>query len=216
MADEAWARQEGESAKWYARFLIYRNMPATDRSLLAAVNEWLILKKIEEIQARQLPVEEATALLRDIEGQIRPYKNAPGAWRRTAEKWRWKERAEAHDAKLQTEREERECALRALEQAKIEEIMTTGYAAKHERVRALGDMARTIEKSFRKPDSDEIVYQWLTPDKVREWRGCLEDIAKILGERDSKGKLSLKSDGPIEFETEWGGGMLPDEDESES
>ncbi len=208
---------DSEPAKWYARFLIYRNMPATDRSLLATVNEWLVLKKIEEIYALKLPAEETSNLLKDVEGQIRPYKNVPGAWRRGAEKYDWKFRAEQYDAHLQAEQEARAALLREIEAAEIERIMTTGYALKHKRIQGLAEMARQIKKSFREDgkETGAIIYQWLTPDKVREYRGCLDDIAKELGERVSKKEVTGANGGPLVFKTEWGGGALAEESDED-
>lgn len=88
-----------------------------------------------------------------------------------------------NDALVQTELERLRTAAREAEEREIERIMTTGYAAVHERVKGLDATARLIEKSWHDPDGKEIVYQWLTPDKVREWRGCLDDIAAETGGR---------------------------------
>lgn len=88
------------------------------------------------------------------------------------------------DSLVQAELERLRTAAREAEEREIERIMTTGYAAVHERVKGLDAMARLLEKSWYDPErSEKIVFQWLTPDKVREWRGCLDDIARELGER---------------------------------
>lgn len=208
-----WERLEGEPNNWYARFLLYRNMKATDRSLLAAVNEWLVLKKIDEISALPLSAQEKSELFRDIEGQIRAYKNAPGAWRRSAEKYDWKFRAEQYDAHLQAEQEKRQQVLREVEAAEIERIMTTGYAAKHKRIEALASMADLIKLSFLSEEDNKVNFAWVTPDKIREFRGCMDDIAKELGDRVNKKELTGKDGGPIAFTTEWGGGALASDEE---
>ena len=114
---------------------------------------------------------------------------------------------------VQAERQRLEDELRQAEEAEITLIMTTGYAAAHERVKALDYQAREMEKPYISPDSGNTYYLRNSPEHMKEWRGLLDDIAKETGGRQSaKGKLSLKSDGPIEFTTEWGGGALEDED----
>ena len=100
----------------------------------------------------------------------------PGAWSVAAKQWNWKERAEAWDAYIQR-----------LNEAEIQRALTEGYAAIHERVKALNKMARLIEQSYADPaDEQKTIFPWLTPDKIREWRGCLDDIAKELGHRVKK------------------------------
>lgn len=93
---------------------------------------------------------------------------------------------------IQAERKRREEELAQAEQAEIERILTTGYAAIHNRVKDLDRMAHLIEQSWHEaPDSEKIVFQWVTPDKIREWRGCLDDIAKELGQRIKKQEMKV-------------------------
>ena len=88
------------------------------------------------------------------------------------------------DPLVQVELERLRTVAREAEEREIERIMTTGYAAVHERVKGLDATARLLEASWHDPEQkDKIVFQWLTPDKVREWRGCLEDIAAETGGR---------------------------------
>lgn len=183
-------KQDNESSAWFAKYLIYRNEKPARRSLLGAYGKY------------------QTQVQNSLE---KHYKQPPGSWKQAFEKYDWKRRAEAYDAKLQAEQEERERVLREIEAAEIERIMTTGYAAVHERVKGLDEMARLIKKSWLN-DEGEIVYQWLSPDKVREYRGCLDDIAKELGQRVKTEKRELS--GSIEFKTEWGGGVLDTDDEA--
>lgn len=89
-----------------------------------------------------------------------------------------------NDPIVQAELERLRTATREAEEREIERIMTTGYAAVHERVKALDSTARLIEASWHDPLKPEVMmYQWLTPDKIREWRGCLDDIASETGGR---------------------------------
>lgn len=92
---------------------------------------------------------------------------------------------------LQAERTKREAALAKAEQAEIERILTSGYALMHRRVEALDRMVHEIEKSWHHPDEPEkLVYQWMSPEKIKEWRGCLDDIAKELGQRIKKQEIA--------------------------
>ena len=96
------------------------------------------------------------------------------------------------DPLIQSERKQREEALVEAEQVEIQRILTSGYAAIHNRVQDLDRMARLIEKSWQDPDDPEkIIFQWLTPDKLREWRGMLDDIAKELGQRIKKADVKV-------------------------
>ena len=179
-----WNRLTDEPANWYNRFLLYRNL-GPDRTLIGAVNK-----------ARK--------------SQKKPVQDAPGAWKDASEKYQWKERAEAYDAHLQEEQEKRAAILREIEAAEIERIMTTDYAAKHERVKALAHWAHEIEQSFIDPEEGKINPKWLNPDKLREWRGMLDDIAKELGHRVKETRLTGKDGGAVEIITSWGGGQLED------
>jgi hypothetical protein len=94
------------------------------------------------------------------------------------------------DPLIQAEKKRREDELAAQEQAEIQRILTTGYAAIHNRVKDLDRMAHLIEQSWHNTQEPEkIVWQWMTPDKLREWRGMLDDIAKELGQRVKKQEI---------------------------
>lgn len=184
-------RQPDEPARWYARFLLYRGMGA-GRSLLGCVHR-----------------EEA-----EKSGEKRS-KKVPGSWDDAFERWHWKARAEAYDADQQAQAEERRRVLLEIEQAEIERILTTGYALMHKRIEGLSKMAELVELSFLEKDKEtneaKINFAWVTPDKIREYRGCLDDIAKELGHRIKKSELTGKDGGPLLFQTEWGGGAIEDE-----
>lgn len=104
---------------------------------------------------------------------------------RTAYRW-------LEDPVIQEERKRRETVLAEAEQAEIQRILTSGYAAIHNRVQDLDRMARLIEESWHDAEEPEkIVWAWLTPDKLREWRGMLDDIAKELGQRVKKQEMKV-------------------------
>lgn len=190
-------RQDGEPANWYARYLIYRGLEAATRSLHSAYVSYMA-------KAGKSPRKPSQSV------------EVPGAWKENADKWQWKRRAEAYDAKMQAEAEARAARLREIEAAEIEAIMTSGYALMHNRIAGLDAMARLIEKSWKDNDAEDGVnFKWFSPDKVREYRGCLDDIAKELGARAKKTELTGKDGGPIEFITEWGGGVVEESNEED-
>lgn len=192
-----WNRQPDEPAPWFARFLVFRGCkPASGRLHDAYVSYMSQAGKSLKKPSQEVDV--------------------PGAWKEKADKWQWKKRAEAYDAMLQAEAEERAARLRELEAAEIERVMTSGYALLHNRVSGLDAMARLIEKSWLDENAEAGVnFKWLSPDKIREYRGCLDDIAKELGARTKKTELSGKDGGPIEFLTDWGGGVIDNQDNDE-
>lgn len=187
-----WEQREGEPGNWYARFLLFRDMAVTHRGLYQAY------------------VEEAR------KSQKKPAKDVPGAWKDAADKWQWHKRVDAYDAYQRAEEEAKAARLKQLEEEEEARLLTTGYAKTARRIEQLSILYDELKASYRKdgkPDG-EIVYPWLTPDKVREMRGCLDDIAKELGERVKKTELTGKDGAPLEFVCEWGGGVLT-EDENE-
>lgn len=179
-----WHRQAGEKNNWYARFLLFLYM-GTDRTLLGAVH-----------------VAQKSAKKRSS--------SVPGSWFDTSQQWNWNARAEAYDAHLQAEYEKSQALLREFEQAEIARIMSEGYAAIHERVRKLGEIADRLigylddENNIWLPDVKSIGAQRV--DLVRfndslfsEIRGYLGDIAAETGGRVkvSKQELTGKDGTPL-------------------
>lgn len=186
-----WERQPGEPGLWFDRFLRYRNM-GPDRTLLGCIHR-------EEVS----------------KGKEKQSKNISGSWSMACERWNWKARAEAYDADQQAQAEERRRVLLEIEAEEERRILTTGYARIHKRIEGLAEMADLIKKSFLDENAtDKINFAWVTPDKIREYRGCLDDIAKELGHRVKKSEITGKDGGPISYETNWAGGVL-DSDEKE-
>lgn len=169
-------RITGEKILWYSRFLLYRDMGPRRN----------VLKTYQHVLGQQ--------------GHIAPKSvtSIPRAWFDASHAWQWQERAEAWDAQQQQEKDARSKALQELEAQEIERIMTSGYALVHERIKTLDQMARSIEHSFLDPKTDKMVYQWLNPDLLREWRGMLDDIAKELGQRIKK--IPVEHSGMIDIQ----------------
>jgi hypothetical protein len=193
-----YTRLTQEPANWYARFLLYRNMSPVKRSLLGVYN--LYQSQVQKSEKK--------------------YIHPPGSWNDAFKKYDWQFRAELYDEHQQAEAEARAKILREIEQDEIEKILTEGYALKHKRVSGLARMAEAIEKSFIDEETQEINYEWLAAksgaERIREYRGCLDDIAKELGDRQklTKTELTGKDGKPVEIKyvTEWGSGALTDED----
>jgi hypothetical protein len=196
MSDErqTWDRIEDEPGNWYARFLLFRNMAATQRGFYQAY------------------VEEARI------SQKKHAKHIPGSWSDAADKWQWRKRADAYDAHLLGEQEAKEARLRQLEEEEEARLLSTGYARSARRVEQLSTLYDEMKASYHVKDEagdDKIVYHWLTPEKVREMRGCLDDIAKEVGERVKKAELTGKDGAPLEFICEWGSGATETDDQDE-
>ncbi len=182
---EIYERQDTEPNNWYSRFLLYRGMGAS-RTLLGAVH------------------------LAEKSGKKRS-KKVPGAWDAIFEKWNWRGRSDEYDAHVQAEQEAREAAYRAYEDAERERLLSTGLALAEKRVEALEGLYALIKKSFLDAETHELAFKFVTADKIREARGCLDDIAKEVGGRVKKDKV--EHSGSVEFRTEWGGGRLEESEE---
>lgn len=188
-----WDQMDGEKSTDYHKFVLFRDMPAHDRSFLGAYK--LALAKSAK----------------NREG-ARPPHTIPASWRACADKWQWQKRADAYDAHVQAENEAKAERLKQLEEEEEARLLSTGYARSARRIEQLSLLFDELKASYHeegKPDG-KVVYQWLTPDKVREMRGCLDDIAKEVGERVKKAELSGKDGGPMEFFCEWGSGAVND------
>lgn len=196
---QIWMRMEDEPGDWFARFLIFRDMPAQDRSFLGAYK--IALGK--------------SGKKREKAGDP---KRIPSSWDKSVDKWQWWKRADAYDAHLLALEQAKAERLRQLEEEEEERLLTTKYARKARRIEQLTILFDDLKASYHEPspDDNKIVYQWLTPDKVREMRGCLDDIAKELGERVKKSEVTGKDGGPMEFVCEWGSGALESNEQDES
>jgi hypothetical protein len=130
LAMKPWAQQPGEPDRWYARFLLYSAFPASSRSILAAQRH-----EASPTQQRSPAV--------------------GGQWKAMASRWRWRERAEAHDKQLAQEVAEatgeqvkrlraRACDVAELAMTKIQEALET-CGVGEDIPRALTAVARLLE-----------------------------------------------------------------------
>jgi len=102
-----------------------------------------------------------------------------GVAEQTAHRW-------LKDTLVQAELERLRTLAREAEEREIARIMTTEYAAIHNRVKALNRVAHEAEKPYTNPDTGKVSQLWNSPDHLREWRGLLDDIAKETGGRKPK------------------------------
>ena len=122
-----------------------------------------------------------------------------------AAEWRWRERAEAWDKHL-SDRAAAEA------EAKRMAILTGGFAQRHERVRALDDVAQLLLDELYEtnkrwlPDvkqigsgenAEKVELVRFNAGLVKELRGVLDDLAAEMGERVKKRELSGPEGGPI-------------------
>lgn len=100
---------------------------------------------------------------------------------RTARRW-------VADPVFVAARTAREDEIRAKERAELDRILTCGYAVMERRVEALNKLAKHLEEPYVQPETGKTYELRNSPDHVREWRGCLDDIAQELGQRVKKTK----------------------------
>jgi hypothetical protein len=103
---------------------------------------------------------------------------------RTGHRW-------LNDPLVQAELERLRTATRAVEEREIATIMTTGYAAVHARVQALDRVAHETEKPYVDELTGKTYQLWSNPERLREWRGLLDDIASETGGRMKTTKKEL-------------------------
>lgn len=150
--NEIWDRQPGETAQWYNRFTRYRLM-GLSRSI----------RKVFEAENRRS-------------------KNLPGNWLRVAEKWNWRERAEAWDfAEIEMQRVKNEEILRNELQAHYENCLIMsreGLAATHRLLNLVNAKLSILEK---KAEAGEDVLE------VRDLPNFIRTIAAV-------GAMALESE----------------------
>ena len=73
--------------------------------------------------------------------------------------------------------------VRQIREEKTEEAVRAGLEAKEERIRML---EKTAEYLFKSIDKIPLMQLQTVPSYVNAMRGCLDDIAKELGQRNSK------------------------------
>lgn len=88
-----------------------------------------------------------------------------------------------NDPLVQAELERLRTATSTAEEDEIKRIMTTGYAAVHERVKSLDRVARETEKPYLDELTGKTYQLWSNPERLKEWRGLLDDIASETGGR---------------------------------
>lgn len=193
-----WEQMKGEKSTEYARFLLFRDMAAHERSFLGAYK-----RTLEGANQRE---------------KARIVHTVPSSWRSWADKWQWQKRADAYDAHMRAEEEAKQARLKQLEEEEEARLLSTGYARSARRVEQLSILYDELRASYHEDGKldGKVIYQWLTPDKVREMRGCLDDIAKEVGERIKKTEVAGKNGGPVEIIAQWGGSSFDEEGDEES
>lgn len=154
-----WSRQRGddgelESHLWYHRFRTFYLPQGPDRSLLEANNRW-----------------------RDNKGKDRT-NNISGSWIRNAEKWRWKERAEAFDLEEQRKRiAEEEEARREMRRRQIRYFQGMQWVAASE----IDKIVARVRQGGDADLSEGEIRRWLVDGATQESkaRGIPEHILAV-------------------------------------
>lgn len=115
----------------------------------------------------------------------------PSRWCEISAGWFWKNRAEAWDA-----------AMRDMQELAAQEVLQTGLALSHERLRKLSLMANKLETILLDDDRPK----YINADLLEQYRGVLDDIAKEKGERNKETKILGMQTGTVIIQTSWGRG----------
>lgn len=132
----------------------------------------------------------------------------PGSWSRARDRWTWVQRAQVWDEHVASE-------VAARVEAQRIEILSSGFAQQHERVRALKGLATLLLEELQEEDK-----RWLPDVKaigssqegtfervdivrfnaalVKEAREALGDIAEEMGERVKGLQVTGKDGGPLD------------------
>ena len=105
------------------------------------------------------------------------------SWRVMAEQWRWQARAEAWD---------KHCSDQASARAEAErvEVLASGFAQRHARVRALDELAQLLLEDTLEGLRGMNDKRWFSAAQVRELRGLLDDLAAEMGERVKRADIT--------------------------
>jgi hypothetical protein len=172
---QTWDRIQEEPNLWYQRFESFRLL-GPGRSILAVFNQWRLAK------SRKVA------------------RNFPKSWRRAADLWRWRERAEAWDEHIRK---------RAASEAESERlrILSSGYALQHKRIEVLDELAKLLHEELNTDDK-----RWVPDVKsigggenaervdivrfnapiIEQFRKTLDDLAAEMGERISKQEVDQR------------------------
>lgn len=168
-----WERMPGEPLRWYERFNRLRLMPPP-RSIAAVFQQ-------EDAKKRKTARE-----------------GTSGSWYEYARRWDWDARIAAWDAH---QAKEVEAAIAAERQ----KVLSEGYALMHERVKTLNVVAKKLVSDIAKgklyrtdvrsvgtgKDAERVDVELFEEGVIRELRGCLDDIAKELGERVKRTETAI-------------------------
>lgn len=182
-----WERIEDEPGLWFNRFEQLRLL-GPERSMLA-----LYRSKWREKREKA------------GKGGTKEPKSIPGSWDKAAKKWNWKERWDAWDH-YESERVAAEAEASRLE------ILSSGYAQRHERVKSLNKLANLLlgeletEDKRWLPDVKQIgggefaervdIIRFNSP-LIEQFRKTLDDLAAEMGERVKGIEIAGKDGGPI-------------------
>lgn len=163
-----WEQMEGESTRWFSRFDKFRCMNPWERSIAAVFHEENS-KKLEKTRKKNDP---------------------DGTWYKFAVTWKWEERAAAYDKHRRDARDKRVAEKEA-------DILDIEYAQKYERVKALDQQAHETEEPYLDSETGKTYHLCSNPERLREWRGLLDDIAKETNGRIKRQEITGKDGMPL-------------------
>ena len=163
--------QPGESALWFRRYLLYRNL-GHKRSLRAAIaKERETAHLLKEPQKATQPKRGKTqGNLSDSRTPTRPEAppaHVPGSWKAASKTFSWSERAKAFDAWLLAE----------MNQFSAEHLGDT-YANKYKRVLYLDALIRSVKNQLEQAVEKGTTHQ--------AYQNYIKLLAKLLGQMEAE------------------------------
>jgi hypothetical protein len=157
------AREPGESARAFAAFCLYRDL-GTGRSLAAAWNAYQVTNGV-------------ASKLNSVDSVKQQRSKPPGRWNLWSGKYRWVERAAAHDRKI----DEAKCAALLEQRIKFEERREAfKFEDQQEMVKHVNDMNDMLHKRAVAPYTD------ITQEKeVTEERKKIRTRTQVKGVKGS-------------------------------
>lgn len=147
------------------------------------------------------------ALLKRYQNESKPLTTRLASLKKWSAQFGWQSRLQAIADAAAREAEEREAAYRR-------EIMESGYALAHERIKALKGLAEVLHGELLQEDkrwladvkqigsgegAERVDIERFNASEVEQFRGCLDDIAKELGERREVRVLAGDPKQPVVF-----------------
>jgi hypothetical protein len=143
-ARKPWQRQEGESALWYNRYCLFRDLGYKRTMQAALEKERSKISALKSTDARASSTENSQKLEKTRKkGQLaevpKPAKaQVPGSWKQASITWRWVERARAWDA----------FAIEYMVEKNMEDLFENSHTLPMTRIHSLQSMLKALSNIY--------------------------------------------------------------------